>query len=374
MKLPCYWEAKSDFISNHKTLRFPMVIICLILLIAASLLMQTLIFGGLLVFLKHIKYFLSVLPMILFMSVAGAEIVEPDVDKGFADPIPQGEFDELFIPLKRVQNLFLVEARVDSTIGFFILDTGAPHLVLNKTYFTEGRKAANGNTSYGITGGGNTVLNTTVDSLIIQKLFYTQVDADIVNLGHIEDARGVKILGLLGASLFLAMEMEIDLRNNLLILYKLDSEGNRIAGNERKEEPNLFMPIDITNDVIFMDVTIATKKLRFCLDTGAERNVLSNMVSNKILKQFTLTTSSALTGSGGSDQLVLNGRIDSVEIGGSYFVAMPFILTNLNYLQLVYDTNINGILGYDFLSKGIVTINHKKKKLSMYFYTPKSNE
>jgi len=336
--------------------------------------MQTLIFGGLLVFLKHIKYFLSVLPMILFMSVAGAEIVEPDVDKGFADPIPQGEFDELFIPLKRVQNLFLVEARVDSTIGFFILDTGAPHLVLNKTYFTEGRKAANGNTSYGITGGGNTVLNTTVDSLIIQKLFYTQVDADIVNLGHIEDARGVKILGLLGASLFLAMEMEIDLRNNLLILYKLDSEGNRIAGNERKEEPNLFMPIDITNDVIFMDVTIATKKLRFCLDTGAERNVLSNMVSNKILKQFTLTTSSALTGSGGSDQLVLNGRIDSVEIGGSYFVAMPFILTNLNYLQLVYDTNINGILGYDFLSKGIVTINHKKKKLSMYFYTPKSNE
>jgi len=374
LKLPCYWEARSDFISNHKTLRFPMVIICLILLIAASLLMQTLIFGGLLVFLKHIKYFLSVLPMILFMSVAGAEIVEPDVDKGFADPIPQGEFDELFIPLKRVQNLFLVEARVDSTIGFFILDTGAPHLVLNKTYFTEGRKAANGNTSYGITGGGNTVLNTTVDSLIIQKLFYTQVDADIVNLGHIEDARGVKILGLLGASLFLAMEMEIDLRNNLLILYKLDSEGNRIAGNERKEEPNLFMPIDITNDVIFMDVTIATKKLRFCLDTGAERNVLSNMVSNKILKQFTLTTSSALTGSGGSDQLVLNGRIDSVEIGGSYFVAMPFILTNLNYLQLVYDTNINGILGYDFLSKGIVTINHKKKKLSMYFYTPKSNE
>ncbi|MBP8249279.1 MAG: hypothetical protein KAX72_04200, partial [Chitinophagales bacterium] len=37
----------------------------------------------------------------------------PDTDKGFDDPIPQGEFDELFIPLKRVQNLFLVEARVD---------------------------------------------------------------------------------------------------------------------------------------------------------------------------------------------------------------------------------------------------------------------
>jgi len=47
---------------------------------------------------------------------------------------------------------------------------------------------------------------------------------------------------------------------------------------------------------------------------------------------------------------------------------MPFILTNLNYLQLVYETTINGILGYDYLSKGIVTINQKKKQLSMYFY------
>ncbi|MBK7441146.1 MAG: hypothetical protein IPI65_06355 [Bacteroidetes bacterium] len=100
----------------------------------------------------------------------------------------------------------------------------------------------------------------------------------------------------------------------------------------------------------------------------AERNVLSNMVSNKVLKHFTLTTNGSLAGSGGNNQLVLNGQMDSVVIGGKSFVAMPFILTNLNYLQLVYETTINGILGYDYLSKGIVTINQKKKQLSMYFY------
>ncbi|MBP9881647.1 MAG: hypothetical protein KBF44_16150, partial [Chitinophagales bacterium] len=82
-----------------------------------------------------------------------------------------------------------------------------------------------------------------------------------------------------------------------------------------------------------------------------------------------LTTPGGLTGSNGNSQLILNGQMDSVIIGGKSFVAMPFILTNLNYLQLVYDTNINGILGYDYLSKGIVTINHKKKRLTMYFYT-----
>lgn len=318
------------------------------------------------------SYILALITCVLLygssMALAGVPPV-PDTDKGFDDPIPQGEFDELFIPLKRVQNLFLVEARVDSLIGNFILDTGAPHLVLNKTYFTEGRKAEGEGVSYGITGGGNTILNTTIDSLIITDLFYTNVDADIVNLGHLEDARGVKILGLLGASLFKEVEMEIDYRNNLLILYKLDKEGNRIVGNERTQLPDVDVSIDITNDIIFMDVVAAEKKLRFCLDTGAERNVISNTLSNKIIKHFQLTTPGGLTGSNGNSQLILNGQMDSVIIGGKSFVAMPFILTNLNYLQLVYDTNINGILGYDYLSKGIVTINHKKKRLTMYFYT-----
>ncbi|MBK9556823.1 MAG: aspartyl protease family protein [Bacteroidetes bacterium] len=316
------------------------------------------------------SYILALITYVLLHSsgiaIAGVPAV-PDTDKGFDDPIPQGEFDELFIPLKRVQNLFLVEARVDSLIGNFILDTGAPHLVLNKTYFTEGRKAEGEGVSYGITGGGNTILNTTIDSLIITDMFYTNVDADIVNLGHLEDARGVKILGLLGASLFKEVEMEIDYRNNLLILYKLDKEGNRIVGNERTQLPDVDMSIDITNDIIFMDVVAAEKKLRFCLDTGAERNVISNTLSNKIIKHFQLTTPGGLTGSNGNSQLILNGQMDSVIIGGKSFVAMPFILTNLNYLQLVYDTNINGILGYDYLSKGIVTINHKKEAINHVF-------
>ena len=315
------------------------------------------------------KISLFTLCIVMQLAAIAGNISAPDQDKGFDDPVPQGAFDELFIPLKRVQNLFLVEARIGNFTGNFILDTGAPHLVLNKTYFSEGRQAAGSAASYGITGGGNTVLNTTVDSLVIQDMYYTSVDADIVNLGHLEDARGVKILGLLGSSLFKEVEMEIDLQNNLLILYKLDKEGNRIVGYERTATPDVDLDMMVTNNILFIEGSIADKKLRFCIDTGAERNVLSNTVSNKISKHFELTSSGDLTGSGGSNQLVLNGQVDSVIIDEVSFAAMPFILTNLTYLQLVYETTINGILGYDYLSKGIVTINHKKKKLSMYFYT-----
>lgn len=296
----------------------------------------------------------------------------PRNEKSLDDPMPQGDFDVLAIPLKRVQNLFLIEARVDTVVGNFILDTGAPNLVLNKTYFTKGRPSP-GTSQYGVTGGANTVLNTTVDSLVINELFYTNVDADIINLGHLEDARGVKIIGLLGASLFSNMELELDLRNNMLYLYKLDDDDNRVTG---KHTDTADLEIDLTdyNDIIFLETRIANKKLRFCLDTGAERNVLSNAVSNKILSHFTLTTSGNLAGSGNSGQLVLNGVIDSITIGTKSFGNMPFLLTSLGYLELVYGTQLNGILGYDFLSKGKTVINMRKKKLSMYFYTQEDNE
>lgn len=39
------------------------------------------------------------------------------------------------LPFTKVGNLMIVKARVDSVEGNFILDTGAPYLVLNLTYF-----------------------------------------------------------------------------------------------------------------------------------------------------------------------------------------------------------------------------------------------
>lgn len=51
--------------------------------------------------------------------------VQPIVPPVFDDAIPMGNFERLEIPLKRINNLFLIEARIDSLEGNFIFDTGA---------------------------------------------------------------------------------------------------------------------------------------------------------------------------------------------------------------------------------------------------------
>ncbi len=286
----------------------------------------------------------------------------------FDGAIPMGDFERLEIPLKRINNLFLIEARIDSLEGNFIFDTGAPKLVLNKTYFRNW-KLSNGSTAFGIGGAASQVFQQSIDSLVIGELYFIDLDADVVNLGHIETAKGVKILGLLGANLFTDMEMVIDERNSVLILYKLDKEGERIfKGDTETLIPDIEIPVELYNDIIFFNGEAGGKKLRFCFDSGAEINVLDNTVSSKVLNHFTLTNRAVLGGSSDQNVGVLRGELDFLIVDNDTLKNMPFILTGLSNLELVYNTVLDGILGYPFLAKGKVVINTKKKKLYQYFY------
>ena len=64
------------------------------------------------------------------ISFPGAQVL-PD------DPAPDGDFQTLIVPIKRAGNLIIVEAQIDSLEGNFVMDTGAPYLVLNSTYFRD---------------------------------------------------------------------------------------------------------------------------------------------------------------------------------------------------------------------------------------------
>lgn len=277
------------------------------------------------------------------------------------------QFEKLVIPLRRVQNLFMIEAVVDGRQGNYILDTGAPGLVLNNTYFTGGKllEAAG---AYGVTGGGAAVYRYRADSIRLDQLIYRDIQADLADLSHIENARGVQVFGLLGAGLFQHFEMEIDMRKNVLILYRLEKDGERILPEDTALTPELSCWMDVTSGLYFVTGNVGKKKLRFVLDTGAEINVLSNMVSNQVLSQFTLASRTELKGSGAQSRQVLTGQLASLQFGPVDFAGMTFILTDLSQLETAYDTNLDGMLGYGFLSQGIVSMNPKKKLFKMYFY------
>ena len=279
---------------------------------------------------------------------------------------PSSTFKTLVIPIKRVQNLIVIEARVDTVVGNFILDTGSPLLVLNKTYFRKGwdrsdRLAAN------VTGGSTSLSQTQVSTLDVRELHFEKIHADLTDLGHIENQRGVKILGLLGVSLFTSFEMVIDLHKSILYLHQLNEQGV-VPESERvvKSTPLIRMPFDLTRNIITLEVVIAEKKLIFCVDTGAETNTLSNKLPSSILKIFQVSKRMVMLGTGGSRTEILLGTLDEMTVGGKTFKNMHAAITRLESLCEAYGKSIDGMLGNNFLVKGIITINFVTKEFCMY--------
>jgi len=286
------------------------------------------------------------------------------LSNNYYEPVLQS--DSITIPLRRVGRLFLIESRIDDQIGNLIFDTGAMGLVLNKIYFRN-HLVIDDHSSSGVNGTISSVSNTTIDNLNISELKYKNIRADLTDLGHIENKRGVKILGLLGFSMIKGFEILIDINHSQLKLFKIDKKGDRINARDNKFRADLMQPIETANNILFLKAIIGGKKLNFCLDTGSETNVISSRSSNQVLNTINITRRSSLQGSGSQNSDVLYGNMNNFTFGNHPFTEMETIITNLDALSDAYGVKIDGVLGYNFLNKGVICINLGKKQLSICF-------
>ncbi len=289
------------------------------------------------------------------------------------DPIPIMDAEVQVIPFKRAGRLIIIEAEVDSLKGNFIFDTGAPYLVLNKTYFRNYRKRRERKAS-GITGNSTTANSLRINQLNIRKINYSNIEADVVNLGEIENARGIKILGLLGLNLFKSFEIEVDINQSVIRLYKIDEFGQCLKPPSTDFKCEITQPITVYDNTIFTQCTIAGKSLRFGFDTGAETNALNSRVSKKILETISLTGRRRLSGVGDGNVEILIGRLNDFKMGESTIFGMQTLITNMDGMDAAYGTTVDGMLGFDFLAKGIVRINCRKKYLKLCLFDKFSSE
>ena len=275
------------------------------------------------------------------------------------------DFDSLNIPLKRAGRLFLIEAKIDGQIGNLIFDTGACDLLLNRTYFKDYRKIGTQD-SRGITGNVDAVEKILIENLRFFDMEFKELKVDISNLSHLENRAGVKILGLIGFNLIKNFEIVIDGNNNLLQLFKVDKNGDRVK-TKNSLKPDCIQKIDFFNNVLFLTAKIKEKKLRFCFDTGAEINSISSFCPKKVLSGIKIKGRTMLRGAGTKEFEVIHGIIENFEFESNQIENMQTIIVDLEPLNLVYGIDIDGVLGYNFLSQGIISINFVKKEFGISF-------
>lgn len=285
----------------------------------------------------------------------------------FSDPVPVWINDRIRLPFRFAGNLILVQVKADSVIGDFILDTGAPHLVLNKTYFRNypmyGEVMA-----AGITGSAGTGSQTRVGKLDFGGLQFDNVDADVVSLGHLESQRGTKILGLIGLNLLKKLELTIDFNEGTLEFVRINRQGDPIDRPMTLTDSSA-MELRMTGNyrLIYLNGSIGGKMLRFCLDTGAETNVLHSELNNKVMQQVKLLRAASVSGSGAKQSEALIGRLNLLTMSCGDYPALTTSVMNISALREIYEESIDGILGMDFLYRhGKMQINMNKGKVFLW--------
>ncbi len=278
------------------------------------------------------------------------------------DPKPIYTFDVLTLPLKRAGNLLLVEAKVDSVLGDFIFDTGAASLVLNKMYFPSARKVSATQAS-GITGAIGYQQEVQVGELQIKGLSFKKFSADAADLSHLENIRGRQIMGLLGLNLFTEFEVEIDLPQGVIRLIRCDKKGEPALAMQGA--CSLSSKLQFAGTGAFTRVYVAEKPLMFCIDTGAEINVLDNRSSKKVLEQLKISGRSSMAGSGSQRAEIFYGALSGMRIGGVQLAPMQTALMRLDHMSAAYGTQVDGMLGYEFLKQGVLRLNFRKGELRM---------
>lgn len=273
------------------------------------------------------------------------------------------------IPFSRAGNLILVRAKADTTEGNFILDTGAPGLVLNMTYFRDYHASTDANEEQsGITGSVGSVRKTQVGRFSFGCIKAQAVAADLLNLGHLENTKGIRILGLIGLAQLQQYELIIDYENSELHFRKSSRKESLSEKNLLLADTSAYstVPIEIWNHKLVTRTTLAGKKLRLMIDSGAESNLLDSRLPDKIFDNVEILRRIQLTGTGEKKVEALYGNLNNLQIGNQSTGSLPVIITNLEKTCLADNSCIDGILGFDFLSLHKIGFNFVTNKMYIW--------
>ncbi len=272
----------------------------------------------------------------------------------------------LQIPLYKLSKLILIKGEVRGESGYFIFDTGAPGLVLNEAHFEDYELDPTRKVT-GVNGQLHDARILYVRNLKLGEVAFKQQTADLIDLSHIEKKRNVKILGLLGVDLFRGVELEIDLHKHILKIFKTDKDGNRLYANAPKYRSDLIsMPFKYSGALIELQAEINSQLYRIAFDTGSETLLLDKnlVVRDKIYTS--LISNQTLLSTDGSKSGIEIRQLENIKIGLN-LKKVTTLTTDFKKLRS-HGINVDGLIGYDLLASGIVTINFRNRVLHIQPY------
>lgn len=259
------------------------------------------------------------------------------------------------IPFKLIRGMILTEASIDQEKGRFILDTGAPLLVVNDRPDAPSRLAAS--FSQEIQVGETTIENFRWAGLEEKKL-----EALVLDISHLESAFGQSLEGMIGYNVLKDYEVYFDYENSFML--RSDPRKNVLHDHA---EPLYSIPFQLSDHLPVITVTIGKRKLRLGLDTGACANLI-DVAALEALDAGLITwlPDEEVQGLDQNVKRVQALQLDHLEAKELAVSDLKFLSADLSQLHSEDGVALDGLLGYAFLSRFKFSINYPKGRIYVW--------
>lgn len=249
------------------------------------------------------------------------------------------------------RNLICFEATVDGQLGNYILDTGAPSLIIN--HRGNGERVTE---HQGVGSGGSVALSDyRVGSFEMAQRSIKNYWAIGLDLRSFEARTGQRIDGFVGYDLLNTGELRIDYGKETFTLRK-----SRRRPLHEGSAPAHVLPLELVGHLPVVTLTVGDQKLRFILDTGAGANLLNDAATLS-----SVTPTGSVLNIQGLDGVPADHPVVSLVTGISP-QAIDLVYMPLGHLQTEGQTAVDGILGAPFLSAFTVGIDYRRRRVYLW--------
>jgi hypothetical protein len=264
-------------------------------------------------------------------------------------------------PAQLRNGLLLVEAEVDGRRGAFLLDTGAPALVLNKREFpapaAEATLAATGST--GVNGKMAGMSYHVTQSFDWQGIKFQNKEVPTLDLASLEQKLGgTTLLGLIGYNILNQYALTLDYRAGKVLLRQPDSAT---------APPTVLLrvPFTLNGHLPVVTMTAGGQAFRVGVDCGAQANLIDQQYEAGLARVLRRTSTARLSGADAAARTVTTARLPEVRLAGPLpFRKQATVFADMAHLNQNPNREIlQGLVGYPLLSQYRPTIDYVNKQL-----------
>ncbi|GAB3635608.1 aspartyl protease family protein [Hymenobacter arcticus] len=268
---------------------------------------------------------------------------------------------QLEAPAQLRNGLLLVEAEVDGRRGTFLLDTGAPALVLNKREFaapaTETTLAATGGA--GVNGQLAGLSYHVAQSFDWQGIKFKNKEVPTLDLTSLEQKLGgTTLLGLIGYNILSQYALTLDYRAGKVLLRQPDPAATPPAVLMR-------VPFTLSGHLPVVTMTAGGQTFRVGVDCGAQANLLDQQYEAGLARVLRRASTAQLSGADAAARTVTTARLPEVRLAGPLaFRKQDTVFADMAHLnQNPNREALQGLVGYPLLSEYRPTIDYVNKQL-----------